>query len=289
MKKNILITGASGYTGSRLVAYLSEQNVQVFSLVRKSTNANKIDVLQKISKVYFYDETYQSIAAVFRDNKIDAVIHLAALAQYDYQPEKIDEMINSNFRFGVHILEAMVNGGCKNFINFSTYWQNNENGQAICLYAALKQSFENIISFYSFDKNISAISLRMTDIYGHDDNRPKIFTQLKNYQLGTKIKMSNGKQEVSLIYIDDILSAVSNCLDNIDNIKSKHLVYYVYGNEILTLRQIVDIYNQETGKNVEVDWGALPYRKNQIMKLNLGELLPNFKAKYNLKDVVKYL
>lgn len=289
VKKKILITGATGYTGSKLSLYLSTQEFQVLSLARQTADTDKISALKKISSIYFYDGTYQSIEEVFRNNKIDTVIHLAALAKYDYESAKIDETINGNFRLGVHVLEAMTNSDCKNLINFSTYWQQNENNHAICLYAALKQAFEEMVNFYCFDKNINAISLRLTDIYGPGDTRPKIFTQLKNYQNGQKLKMSNGEQEINLVYIDDVLVAVMNCLGRINNLKSNHLVYYVYGNETMTLRKIVDIYNQKTGKNIEIDWGAFPYRKNQIMKLNLGEILPNFKANYNLKDVIEFL
>jgi len=290
MTKKILITGACGYTGTKLVEHLTKQNFKVFSLARKTGDAVRIQNLQKISQVCFYENNYESLNKIFKENQIDFAIHVAALAKYSYESEKIDDMINSNFRLGLHLLEAMSNNNCSQFINFSTYWQNNENNKAICLYAALKKAFEGMIDFYSFDKKLNAISLRFTEIYGPDDSRPKLFTQLKKQSHSVKMKMTKGDQEINLIYIDDLTAAIENCLTILQNSsESSHLVYDVYSDETLTPKDVLNIYNKETGKNIEGDWGALPYYKNQIMKLNLGKLLPNFKAKYKLKDTIKKL
>lgn len=284
---NILITGATGYVGSNLISYLSEQGFNIIFLARNSSNSQKVNELKKLAKCYIVDG-YSSIKKVFTENKIDVVIHLAATPKYNYKAEEIEEMIESNFSFGVTILEAMSENGCNKIINFGTYWQKNENGRPNCLYAALKQSFEDILKIYSQDKKIDFLSLRITDIYGENDPRPKLFNQLKNYDKNLSLAMTAGQQEINLIYIKDVLLAVKQAIDLIFN-KSHNNIYYVCGNETFTLKKIVEIYQKETGNNTKINWGALPYNKNQIMKLDLGEKLPGFKAKYNIIDVVKKL
>ncbi len=284
--KRILITGAAGYTGSNLVHYLLSQHFLIFSLIRKTTDVKKIKKLEKFSTCVYGDD-FHSIKKILEENQIDCVIHLAAIAKYDYHSEEIDEMINGNFRLGVVTLEAMSKSNCKKFINFGTYWQNNEQGQPVCLYAALKQAFEDILKLYSRDQEINFISLRFTDICGENDTRPKILTQLKNQPKNIPLPISLGEQEINLIHLEDAMSAVKNALEIIDNSKYNNSIYYACGNETFTLKEIVNIYQKQTGKNLEIDWGKLPYRKNQIMKLQLDKKLPNFKAIHNIAQIIK--
>jgi CDP-3, 6-dideoxy-D-glycero-L-glycero-4-hexulose-4-reductase len=291
MRKKILITGATGYTGYALAEYFST-NFEVICLVRKSSKQDKIKNLKKFSVVEYYHGDYESIENIFKNNQIDAVVHTAAISQYDYKTNEIAGMIDTSISMGTYLLHAMAEYNCTKLINFSSYWQHYKNAkyQPICLYAALKQSFEDIIDFFSFDKNISSISLKMTDIYGPNDDRPKLFTLLKNYS-GNKIKLSEGKQKINLIHITDVISAVIQALKLLDDKKysKKHNKFFVYGNETLSIREIVSIYKKITKKELEVDWGALPYRKNQIMMPFLGKKLPQFKAKKSLNNAIKYL
>lgn len=286
--KNILITGATSYTGQNLVKYLESQNFKILSLIRKSSATKTVKELEKISTC-LYGDSYKSIKKIIDKNKIDCVIHLAAVSKYIYASEEVDDMIESNIKLGTTLLEAISGSNCTRFINFGTSLQDDTHKNPSCLYAALKQSFEDILKFYSKNHQINFISLRLTDICGPNDSRQKFLSYLKKYQEGDLIPMTKGEQEINLIHINDVMLAVNIALDIVDNSKYNNSPYYVYGNETLTLKKIVDIYQKQSGKNLEINWGKLPYRKNQAMNLNLGNPLPKFKAKYHIKDFITTL
>ncbi len=286
--KNILITGATSYTGQNLAKYLESQNFKIFSLIRKSSEIKIIKKLEKISTC-LYGNNYKSIKKILDKNKIDCVIHLAAVSKYVYAPEEIGDIMESNIKLGATLLEAMSRSNCNRFINFGTSLQDDTHKTPSCLYAALKQSFEDILKFYSTNHKINFISLRLTDICGPNDPRQKFLSYLKKYQEGVSIAMTEGNQEINLIHIDDVMLAVNIALNIVDNSSHNNSPYYVYGNETLSLKQIVDIYRKQSGKNLKINWGKLPYRQNQMMQLNLGQPLPKFKAKYHIKDFITTL
>lgn len=286
--KNILITGATSYTGYNLAKYLESQNFKIFSLIRKSSSSKTVDDLKKISTC-LYGNNYKSLQKIFDKNNIDCVIHLAAFSKYDYPAEEIENMVKGNIELGTILLEIMSKNRCKKFINFGTSLQDNTNANPSCLYAVLKQSFEDIIKFYSKNHNINFISLRFTDICGPNDTRSKFLSYLTRYEEGISIAMTKGEQEINLIHINDVMLSVKITLDLVNDSNYNNCPYYVYGNETLSLRKIVDIYQEESKKKLRINWGELPYRKNQSMKPSIGQALPKFKAKYHIKDFINTL
>ena len=83
--------------------------------------------------------------------------------------------------FGAHILEAMALTSVSYFINTGTYWQHYGGSSTYspsCFYAATKQSFQDILKYYTDSKLIKSITLKLFDTYGPNDSRAKIFTIL---------------------------------------------------------------------------------------------------------------
>lgn len=288
---NFIITGATGFIGSRLSKKLIEQGHTVNIISRKSSKYNNlIDIKDKIN-IFEYDGNINKLIEYFRKLKVDIVIHLSSLFISENKPEDVDGLIDSNIKFGTQVLEAMKHSKCKNIINTSTSWQhyNNENYNPVCLYAATKEAFENIIKFYHESYGIKCITLELFDTYGQNDNRPKILNLFKEYsEDGIELNMSKGDQVLDLLYIDDVIDAYLNAIDLVNKSETIFEKYSLESKNRVKLKELVSIYENITKNSITVNWGKRPYRDREVMiPWSNGKKLPGWEAKVSLEDGIK--
>ena len=66
---------------------------------------------------------------------------------------------------------------------------------------------------------------------------------------------------------------------------NKHKHYAIISDEIYSLKEIVQIFERQTNKNLNITFGKRPYRKREVMKVwDKGEKLPNWKAEISLEE-----
>ena len=147
-------------------------------------------------------------------------------------------------------------------------------------------------NYYVDTYNMKAISLVLSDTYGPNDTRKKflnlVLDALKSQDLN--FKMSLGEQEICYIYIEDVVNAYLKSRDLISSQGIKELkTYSVFGNEILTLNNLVELLEKIFNKKLSTEKGYYPYRLREIMKFNYAhiERLPNWEPKISLKEGVK--
>ena len=110
--KRIIITGATGYIGSHVTKYLLSQGFSVAIVVRAHSNLASVEgFLDRIQVITYVD--IQHLIPSFKSFRPDTVLHLAACVNTHYKPEDVPSLIQSNIEFGVEILEAMKQCGCK--------------------------------------------------------------------------------------------------------------------------------------------------------------------------------
>jgi nucleoside-diphosphate-sugar epimerase len=265
----ILITGGTGYIGSKLAYFLVNNNHEVFLLSRKNSDLCLIsDLLEKV-KLFEIENDFSVINKVINEVKPDITIHLASLFINNHNTEQLVDIVGSNILFGTLLLESLVNNDCPLIINTGTSWQhyNNEDYNPVNLYAASKQAFEDILKYYIEAKGVRAITLKLFDTFGEDDNRPKIFNLLKKHsQEKTEILMSNGEQEIDLVHISDVVSAFNFAINEL--IDSKEIKYKSYGiatGKPRKLREWVEDYIFTNNLHVNIKWGYREYGKREVM------------------------
>lgn len=118
----VLVTGGMGYIGSHTVVELLENNYEVV-IVDNLVNS-KIDVLDKIEKItgkrptfYQYDLcNYQDLETIFKENKIDVVIHFAGLKAVGESCEKPLLYYQNNLISTMNLLDIMAKYNCKRLV-----------------------------------------------------------------------------------------------------------------------------------------------------------------------------
>lgn len=98
--------------------------------------------------------------------------------------------------------------------------------------------------------------------------------------------LSPGEQKLDLLNIRDAVDAFTAALslqlkENQPGVQE----FYLRSGEIISVRKLIDLYSQVSGKNLRVNWGARPYRSREVMQpWAEGENLPGWKAKVNLAE-----
>ena len=267
----VLITGSTGYIGYCLSKFWSNKGYEIHHIVRPQSNIESLQKSHPQEQIHTHTGEQTSINDIIARAKPDIVVHLASLFIKQHKSEDLQQLINSNILFGSQLLEAMAHNKVRNFINTGTIWQcaNKQIYNPLNLYAATKQAFEDIIDYYVRHQNINAITLRLSDTYGRNDPRPKIFNLLSELgKNGASLDMTAGEQLLSLVHIDDVISAYNCTLKEIikSTKKTIHKKYLIAAEQTISLRELVSLFQEIQGVGININWGKIPYDGLQMME-----------------------
>ncbi len=235
-----LITGAAGFIGYHVAIKLCQAGHSVVGIDNLNDyydvnlKLSRLGLVREFSSFSFreMDLTEQEkIAELFKNERFDRVIHLAAQAGVRYSIENPMAYADSNLLGHLTILEGCRSTKVKHLVyasSSSVYGLNNKVpfsttdtvDHPISLYAATKKSNELMAHSYSHLYNIPTTGLRFFTVYGpwgRPDMAPYIFT--KKILAGETIDINNnGDMWRDFTYIDDIVEGVIRIADVIPSI-----------------------------------------------------------------------
>jgi UDP-glucuronate 4-epimerase len=231
----ILVTGAAGFIGYHVSQVLCQRGDIVLGIDNLNdyydVNLKKARLLQleQYSNFRFIKQDIEDTKGVnmlFKEEKFDRVVHLAAQAGVRYSIENPHVYVESNISGFLNILE-----GCRQenvhhlvYASSSSVYGANETepfseqdnvDHPVSLYAASKKANEAMAHSYSHLYNLPTTGLRFFTVYGpwgRPDMSPIIFA--KAITEGKILKVfNNGKHRRDFTYIDDIVQGVIKVLD----------------------------------------------------------------------------
>jgi nucleoside-diphosphate-sugar epimerase len=288
-ERTALITGASGYIGWHVARRLIQTGWNVTAVVRPSSNLVRLESLPRKVAVLVHDGSTDSMFRIVRSSAPDTVFHLAAHALSGHQPDDVVPLLEANITFGTQLLEAMAANGIQRLVTTGTHWQHydSQDYSPVCLYAACKQAFWDIVRYYSEARGVAAINLILFDTYGPADSRPKLFQLLRAAAASREpLAMTPGDQLIDLVHVEDVAEAYRVAAELLhDEAVYRYATYAVRSNEPIKLRDVVRRFEDVSGTKVPVIWGGRPYRTREIMvPWSEGETLPGWEARIRLSE-----
>jgi nucleoside-diphosphate-sugar epimerase len=281
-----LITGATGFIGRHLASALNKQGHKVNALVRESSVIPNELNGSLIHRFHENSELHKIVSGI----KPEVVIHLASLYLAEHKADDIDSLCDSNITFGTHLAEAAWQCGCRRFISAGTAWQNfkDRKGIAANLYAATKEGFESILKYYADARSLEVVILKLYDTYGSGDPRGKLLSVLrKNAGTDSVLQLSKGEQIIDLLHIHDVVAAFEKALtwNRTSRAIGSFNDFYLTSNQRLSLKELISLCERVSGKQLNIDWGARPYRDREVMvPWDQGPIFPGWAPSISLES-----
>lgn len=282
----ILLTGATGFVGTNFILQLHKK-YNIIALVRKTSNIEKI---KNYCKIYYCDESFDSIESIFKKEKIDGVVHLAALVPSTINPiNDISKLIEANITFGSFLLQIVNQYKISFFINTATFgsYCNSLEYRPATLYASIKKAFEDIMYYYTLISKSVFTNLLLFNVYGPNDEKYLFSFLQKISNTNEELLMGDGSQIVDYSHVYDVVDAF-DCLIKLiqkDPEFCKNKIFSLKGKERKSLKEVVTLYEEVLGKKLNITWGARSRRELEIMQpWEGGENLPNWEQKISLRE-----
>lgn len=281
----VFITGANGFLGSNLVKHFVNNAHEVVAVIRRGGQFDNLSGLN--CQIIEYDESISSLQSGMSAESI--VIHTASYYVAEHSEGDLPNLIQSNLQYGLNLLEAMRISGTRKIINIGTAWQGykGESRRPVNLYAATKQAFEDFIAYYCDAEGFSAISLRLNDTYGESDKRMKLVKLLIHAGITkSPLNMSAGDQRINLSHISDVCCAVEASIESIPT-SSSLKTFNLINKDEYTLRELVEIIENEINIVIPINFGAREYRKREVMQPLSCQPFKSFKPTVGIRDGIQ--
>ena len=210
----ILLTGITGFVGGHLSKRLVKDGHKLHALLRNPTEENRYK--KQGIRCLSTDNSLATLWEFLKKEEFDGVVHCASRFLGEHTPDDIDDLVTSNILFSTKLLELSVRTRVRWFVNTGSFWQHYEGRtySPVNLYAATKQAFESLARYYVESFGIDFVTLKLSDTYGPNDTRPKIFSLWKkSVGSGETLEMSWGEQYLDVVYIDDVVDAYARMVE----------------------------------------------------------------------------
>ena len=295
---NILITGAAGFIGSALALRLLERGDTVHGIdnmndyydvhLKEARLKRTIDHHQfRFEKLDIVNRT--GMAELFRKEKFDAVMHLAAQAGVRYSITNPEAYVDANLVGFGNILEGCRRNGVKHLVFASSssvygantrlpFSEHDNVDHPVSLYAATKKANELMAHSYAHLYRLPCTGLRFFTVYG-PWGRPDmaLFKFTKGILEGAAIPVFNhGKMIRDFTYIDDIVEGVVRVIDRpaspdsawsgeVPDPATSYAPYRIYNignNQPVELMRYIEVLEKNLGKKAKLE--MLPMQDGDV-------------------------
>ncbi len=260
----ILISGGTSFLGRSLIPKLQKKKCQIL-LFTSNKGLFKAKKIFNKKKLRIINKSQLNFVEIF---KPDLFLNLQTMYSYNANLKNISDLVDSNIKIPLQLL-SLSSKTIKRLISPSTYYiydKSLENIKPINFFASLKYAFSAIAEQEALNNEFNYDEVIVYDTFGEKDVRNKLLNQVKkNFSINKEVKMSPGNQILDVSHIDSISNGFLNLI--FEKKKTRKVKRTLFASTLnrLTLKQLIKKCEIIKKENLNVKWGALNYRKNEIM------------------------
>lgn len=275
--KKVLITGIEGFVGQYLADYLTNLNYQISGLFFAEPE-------KKIGKLYYCDiRDYPSLLKILKENKPEAIFHLAAQSSVSQAEKNLTETFTINTQGTLNIIEALRTAGIKTrmiYISSCEVYGLTANSthqltelsrtNPVSFYALSKLMAEQICQYYYKQYKLETVILRPFSHTGPGQNEnfifPKIARRIAEIEYGIgDANITVGNLDVVRDYTDisDIIKAYYQAFEKCEAGE----IYNITTGKSYSIRNGMDFLLSLSKKKIEVKVSENFKRTNDIPML----------------------
>jgi nucleoside-diphosphate-sugar epimerase len=262
--ERVLITGATGFIGRYLSAFLVHHCIETYGLSRSASAATLPHGVIPVSVDIRQPEAVFAALEQIRPNRI---AHLAAAGVTEpFLP--IEQAVEANIRGTVNLLEASQKIGVRRFLHIGTAYERpaaeTTRGPGNP-YVASKLGAWSLWHAFTQARELNSIALRLFHVYGpRQPDRGLIATAILAALQGERLRLTGGEQLRDFVYITDIVRALIAAITILDFSTQTYDIGTGVGRSV---KSVVAQVFEQIGGAAGYELGALPYRPNEEMVL----------------------
>jgi nucleoside-diphosphate-sugar epimerase len=258
---SVLVTGASGFIGSRLCDRLVTLGYEVHATSRSRHEATDVCWWQvDLSEV-------EATRDVVRSASPDVIVHLASLVFGAPDFELVWPTFTSNLVGTVSVLDAAVSAGGLRVLVAGTMMEPDHEGAAGTAsspYAVSKAASSSYARMFHLLYELPVTVLRLFMVYGPGQPVRKLIPHvIVSLSREEAPSVSSGRWEIDWVYVDDVVDALVQAI-RVDGIAGATLD--VGSGQLVAMRAVVERLAEIVGCATSPQFGAMDDRPNEVAR-----------------------
>lgn len=225
MKAAILVTGAGGMIGRRLVAALAAQGHTVIAASRRPVRFART-VLNPTGDLFSapYRATAFGLLAKAKTGE-RIVVHLAALNLFGDSPREYAHAVRSNVTLTETVLEGAARTACNRFLFTSTglvygtrsIRPRTESSQTVpvrSFYACTKLAAEQLVKGWASTSEMRGEIVRLSNVFGPDSPEASVTGRiLAQIRRNRPVQIDYGFPVRDFVFVDDVVESLARLIE----------------------------------------------------------------------------
>lgn len=267
--KRALVTGAAGFIGTQLVKVLLSKGYKVSALIEKnniSSESKLLDISEDIDIITQLNSGENYLP-------FDVIYHLATVG---IRPgfNNIEMICDVNIKMSCKLVDFSKDNRSGLLVNFGSCFEYGDHGDVLLtedmeckpesLYAISKVASVNLTTAYAKQKKVPLITVRPFGVFGEGEGNTRLAPSIiANCLEGEKINTTAGEQVRDFVNVKDAAKAIV-ALSEANY--QKYEIYNICSNNPVKVKDFITEIVDTCGFDRSlINFGALPYRKNEAM------------------------